>query len=258
MSGPTSLYTGYLAHPGLFSLPSDSVVPGQRQKAIDCICGALEAIDPESVNLFEDFGVGCTAGSVHARLPVLLGRLSATHTNAGVSQYNHVNLPGYAGLKLVNPNRVTQLVSVLVYSRHKERGDSNPTGVFQGCLVRELIPHGAVTIDPSDVPHDNVGGILDKPYRRYAEAIWTPVEEVVIREGQQERRTRIANGLGGAFYGGSNRRSLLAHPSRFSLPSDRVVPGQRQKAIDCICDGVIAIDPEHQDVFEEFGINCGE
>jgi hypothetical protein len=47
-----------LAHPGLFSLPSDSAFPGQRQAAIDCVCADLGTLG-ESPDIFSEFGIDC-------------------------------------------------------------------------------------------------------------------------------------------------------------------------------------------------------
>lgn len=48
----------FLLNPKLFSLPSDSVVDGQRKYAIDSICTALQekGLSPD---LFEEFGIFC-------------------------------------------------------------------------------------------------------------------------------------------------------------------------------------------------------
>ena len=46
----------FLAHPDLFSLPSDDVVPGQRRAAIDCVLLVLAAQGLPS-DVFSDFGV---------------------------------------------------------------------------------------------------------------------------------------------------------------------------------------------------------
>lgn len=45
-----------LAHPGLFSLPSDDVVASQRQAAIDCVLAGLSSLGLSS-DTFSDFGI---------------------------------------------------------------------------------------------------------------------------------------------------------------------------------------------------------
>ena len=45
-----------LAHPGLFSLPSDDVVAGQRQAGIDCVRQGLLDLGLND-DIFEEFGV---------------------------------------------------------------------------------------------------------------------------------------------------------------------------------------------------------
>jgi hypothetical protein len=50
---PTSV-----AHPGLFSLPSNDVVGGQREAAITCVCAGL-AVAGLSADVFSEFGITC-------------------------------------------------------------------------------------------------------------------------------------------------------------------------------------------------------
>jgi hypothetical protein len=47
-----------LAHPSLFSLPSNVAVAGQKEAASDCICQQVSTLGL-SRNLFKEFGVGC-------------------------------------------------------------------------------------------------------------------------------------------------------------------------------------------------------
>ena len=47
---------GGLAHPGLFSLPSNDVVPGQREAAIQCVLDDLVRFGLP-LDLFSDFGI---------------------------------------------------------------------------------------------------------------------------------------------------------------------------------------------------------
>lgn len=47
-----------LAHPGLFSLPSNSVVPGQQERAARCVCAELAALHL-SADTFSDFKIRC-------------------------------------------------------------------------------------------------------------------------------------------------------------------------------------------------------
>ena len=83
--------------------------------------------------------------------------------------------------------------------------------------------------------------------------IWAPVTPVNV--GGTRRFTRLADGLGGTaneanFAAGA---FSLTHPSRFTLPSDDVVPGQRVAAIECICQN-LAENNAPPDTFSEFGI----
>ncbi len=47
-----------LAHPGLFTLPSNDVVAGQRETAIGCVCDGLVSLGV-STDVFGNFGVVC-------------------------------------------------------------------------------------------------------------------------------------------------------------------------------------------------------
>lgn len=194
--------------------------------------------------------------------------LSPNHTSYGVAQLNYGNMSQSAvddsempAVKLMNPNHVTQAVAGLIYSSDRGR-QRQPSEVFLGCKVDVLTPHGSTDISGAELVAAGVPD--DRPL--YGEYIWAPLEKVSLRRDDDDdddkkvdwRKRRIADGLGGRAV----HRLLdvegevqLAHPGLFSLPSDSVVPGQRQKAITCICAEVAAqgLDPK---VFSEFGISC--
>ena len=187
-------------------------------------------------------------------------RLSAHHTAMGVSQFNYGLVPRAGGganqavpapMKLANPGPVAQAAAVLVYSRSVNQE------AFIGCVVRKVTPHGAMDLlDPAiggDFPTgDETFPVPPGLPPRYAETIWAPLHPVRIGE----RHTRIADGLGGRAYGAVHAiEHHLAHPRLFSLPSNDVVEGQREKAIACVCDGMAARDIPPR-TFRPFGIRC--
>lgn len=170
----------------------------------------------------------------------------------------NINAQETTPLKLFNPTPVTQVVAALFYERESE--GPRPGGnaeQFQACLVRLLTPHGAVQL-PLDFLATN---------RAYVEVISAPVTPVKREKDEHDDHgdhddddegLRLADGLG---IRGTATLTFFAsvplsmvHPELFSLPSDDVLPGQRQAAIDCVCDGLaLGLDP---DVFEDFGIDC--
>src|SRR5574341_2344249 len=188
--------------------------------------------------------------------------LSPNHTSYWVAQRNYGNISQSAvdngempAVKLMNPNHVTQAVAGLIYS--SDRGQRRqPSEVFLGCKVEVLTPHGSKDISGAELVAAGVPD--DRPL--YGEYIWAPLEKVNLGRDDDEddkrgdgRKRRIADGLGGRAV----HRLLdvegevqLAHPGLFSLPSDSVVSGQRQKAINCICAELVAqgLDPK---VFSE-------
>ncbi len=199
-------------------------------------------------------------------------KLSKNHLLFGVSQFlaGNINAVETTPLKLFNPNHVTQVAAALFYERESEGGGPRPGGSaeeFQACLVRVLTPHGALQFR------------LDflETGRLYVEVISapaTPVRKGKRKEkdddedenkynkhrGHMKRELRLADGLGirgtAALTNFASVPLSMVHPGLFSLPSDDVVEGQRQAAIDCVCGALPAgSDP---DVFEEFGISCPE
>jgi hypothetical protein len=171
-------------------------------------------------------------------------KLSIDHTSYGVSQFTY-GLLGYEGRdsRFINPNRVTQVVASFVYTRTAE-GHEPDTEVYLGCTIEVLTPHAAIG-------GDRFVGTSDEP--RYVESIWVPLEKVKIRYKNKTRRVRIADGLGGRTSFGHGKYGFMAHPDLFSLPSDDVVPGQRQAAIDCVQAELGSLGLSLY-IFQEFGI----
>ena len=254
--------TPQLAHPQLFSLPSDDVVAGQRQAAIDCVLGGLANLGLPA-DIFEDFGIPYAHPIRHLFTP-----LSPNHTDYGVAQLNYGNISGSERtgdserpvIKLMNPVPVRQVAAAIVYE--SERGRNPGTAEkYLTCAVRELTPHASIGIPTSAV--DSPANILPK----YAEVIWAPVEKVDVGLLSQfgisiglKKGIRMADGLGGYFETGrfgSEGDPRLAHPGLFSLPSDDVVAGQRQAAIDCLCDALEDMG-RSKDTFKEFGVRCND
>ena len=168
--------------------------------------------------------------------------LSRNHTRYGVSQFLAQNVSGLfqgAPLKLFNPNRVTHVTAMLFYTR-----PNDPPAEFVTCLVPPpLTPHASVqyNLDFLDVS------------RTYVELIAVPTE---THHGGRLRDGLGINGTAAAQSDSATPLALL-HPKLFSLPSDDDFAGQRQAAIDCICDGLDALAGVSNGVFEEFGIDCG-
>ena len=183
--------------------------------------------------------------------------LSVHHTNYGVAQFNYGNLAARniddftPLIKLMNPVHVTQVAAVIVYEA--ARGFRPGTaGAYSTCLVRELTPHGSLGLPEA---------VVNPPGRRvakYAEVIWAPVDPVSDDDDDDniDDLTRLADGLGGYWeHGAGNHEGKpeLALPHLFSLPSDAVVLGQRQAAIDCVLAGLAALGLS-PDIFSDFGI----
>lgn len=192
-------------------------------------------------------------------------RLSLEHTDYGVSQFSYGNMPNLTGdlskpaIKLMNPVRVPQAVAAIIYSSQRgSLGGGTSPGVFQGCTVRVLNPHDSVAVTRGEFASG--GAPLDLPL--YTEYIWSPVSKVRVGPGRiryghrGKRGTRLADGLGGSGSEQGGKEGItLAHPSLFSLPSNDTVPGQREAAIDCICQQTWTLGLS-RDVFEEFGAMC--
>lgn len=195
--------------------------------------------------------------------------LSPNHTAYGVSQLGYGDLRGRDDdsltpmARLHNPNHVTQVAALIFYDAARGRSPGTPE-VFVGCHCKVLTPHASVGVSEEDVPDSGRPGRA-----RYAEAIWSPVDPVRVSKGRDDddddkddgdkASRRIADGLGGAFNIGANDFAgasiNLAHPGLFSLPSNSVVPGQRQVAIDCLCNELARLNL-NRDIFKEFGVTC--
>ncbi len=191
-------------------------------------------------------------------------RLSAAHTQYGVSQYNYGIVPREGGgpmgflpapMKLMNPNSVTQIAAVLVYNRSE---DASEVEEFLGCVVNRLTPHAALDLTSPVVggnfPTGEADAFVVPPGfpPRYAEVIWAPEDKVRVRG----RGTRLADGLGGRSQGAVNTTAHhLAHPSLFSLPSNDVVLGQREAAVECVCNNLMLLELDSR-TFRDFGIRC--
>ena len=196
--------------------------------------------------------------------------LSPHHTAYGVSQLGYGDLRGHDEdsltpmARLHNPNHITQVAALIFYDAARGQNPGTPE-LFVGCHCKVLTPHASVGVSEEDVPGS---GLEMSPGRaRYAEAIWSPVDPVRVRKGRGDdddddddrARRRIADGLGGAFNIGASDFAgasiHLAHPGLFSLPSNSVVPGQRQVAIDCLCHELARLNL-NRDIFKEFGVIC--
>ena len=192
--------------------------------------------------------------------------LSASHIDYGVSQYNYGIVPRSGGgpnafvpapMKLMNPSKVTQVAAVFVYNRS---ADPSQTEVFLGCVVRKVTPHGALDLLDESIGGDFPAGentfFLPPGFPpRYAETIWAPLEKVKVK-GKGSSKRRVADGLGGRSMGAVNATEHhLAHPKLFSLPSNKVVPGQRQAALDCVCSNLQQIGASSK-TFKDFGVRC--
>ena len=191
--------------------------------------------------------------------------LSAAHVGYGVSQYNYGIVPRAGGgpnqfvpapMKLMNPNSVSQVAAVFVYNR---TADPSQAEVFLGCVVRKLTPHASLDLtDPGvggDFPTGEENSFVVPPGfpPRYAEVIWAPDKKVKI---SGKASGRLADGLGGRSQGAVNTSvHHLAHPRLFSLPSNDVVPGQREAAKDCVCSRLVELGLSSQ-TFKGFGLSC--
>jgi len=151
-------------------------------------------------------------------------------------------------------------VAALIYSSDRGRGGAGQTTeVFLGCKVRVLAPHSSTDISDADLV--TAGVPQGRPL--YTEHIWAPLGEISVRQDDDERheksdrkKRRTADGLGGNAEGSSFERELrLAHPGLFSLPSNSVIPGQRETAIGCVC-AELAAQSLNADIFSDFGIRC--
>ena len=125
-----------------------------------------------------------------------------------------------------------------------------------------LTPHAALDLTSPAVggnfPTGTEGDFPEVPPffpPRYAEVIWAPEDKVRVR-GRGHRGTRLADGLGGRSQGAVNTTvHHLAHPSLFSLPSNDVVPGQREDAVNCVCNNLVLLGLDSH-TFKDFGIRC--
>ena len=186
---------------------------------------------------------------------VTYGKLSKNHTLYGVSQFlaGGVSPTGYVLVKLVNPTPVTMVAVALFYEREGgKRGGTTPE-TFLRCVVEELSPHAAIQIENKTecVKSNNNPACVPQ----YVEVISVPVDPL---QAKKNGTTRLADGLG--IVGSPNNfqgNLFLLNPELFSLPSDSVVDGQREDAIESICTAL-----QNQgfslDLFEEFGISCVE
>ena len=180
--------------------------------------------------------------------------LSVNHIHYGVSQFLYGHMSDQpVPVKLTNPNRVRQAAAMLIYTRGKSDEDI-PTilEAYVGCAVRVLGPHGALGIANGALP-DVPTELSKSSLRRYVEVLWAPIDPVRARS--KRRRTRLADGLGGSASGGLfvSDQFALTHPSRFTLPSNDVIAGQREAAIDCVCQG-LAENNAPPDTFSDFGV----
>ena len=190
-------------------------------------------------------------------------RISPKHTLYGVSQYNYLTTAEEPRdlLYLLNPNHVTQIAAMLFYQRPTPDFPDVDPEVFLGCLVKKLTPNGAIGILEQEWLDALFGGVDDDSVPPYVEVIWGPRKKVTIKVDGVEKTRRLADGLGGFTVptGGKNRggraMSGLAHPKSFSLPLNKVVAGQREVAIACICAelGALAVSGE---TFQPFGVKC--
>lgn len=213
-------------------------------------------------------------------------RLSKKHIIFGYGQLNFTNIGRADGrneaFKLVNPIHVDQIAAVFVYQRPtllyqticvpeasggmdncpNFAGEPDDSGevpyepeVFLGCLVKRLTPHGAIGIDSNNAPtrNDEVS-ISEEGVPRFLVTIWAPVDKVDVTGLTKPRRK--ADGLGGRTVG-SGRQTVhqVGHPGLFSLPSNDVVSGQREEAIDCVCERLAALSVS-RNTFNPFGIAC--
>ena len=206
-----------------------------------------------------------TIGTTVASADQAFKKLSEHHVLYGVSQYlaGNITVKGSTPLKIFNPTPVAQVSAAILYERDNQSGDGfdniadGVAGKYQDCLVRALAPHGAVQLDLNFLPVN----------RGYAEIVSVPIKALgkaksgksgKSDKSKKSKKRRIADGLG--IMGTTTVTNFVSipmstvHPSLFSLPSDSVVPGQQQAAVDCICGAIPAgVD---SDVFQEFGISC--
>ena len=236
--------------------------------------------------------------------------LSPLHTVYGVSQFNYADVGVDNSVYLLNPNHVTQVAAVLAYN-HAVALFVPPPGCVNPCAPHvsngtigtcNLDTGGILFFSSGDVsvgeqpeeflacvvvlltPHESLQ--VTTPFFQafsYVETIWSPVDPVRVRIGDDRKARRLADGLGGRTYtqaeddlGGSSDvpgNDYLAHPGLFTLPRDDfdylfdeffwIQPNdQRQAAIDCVCAGVfnLRFNPFNTEVslkvFKPFGINC--
>ncbi|MDB9822914.1 hypothetical protein OAC89_04360 [Deltaproteobacteria bacterium] len=227
-----------LIHPSLFRLPFDDVVEGQRQQASNDIIAGLAAVAGGApADTFAVFGIPITGPQPDMKVK----RFSSSHTLYGVSQYISGYTSGYEYyLKLSNPTPVTMIVAVLAYDR--ESGGSGGGGSeFVDYNVIRLAPHAAASVGGVDTDFGQRGiEIISAPETPPSSSMWG------------YRRT--ADGLGiiktRGGYGGD---TFSGNPNAFNLPSDAVVAGQRQEAINSILCGLEDIGAP-LDTFKDFGI----
>ncbi len=175
-------------------------------------------------------------------------RPSSAHIGWGVSQFLASTYQSEEEISIIlsNPNHVTHAAAALAYTSVKEppgSGGGGGTGglgpeVFLNCEVLELTPHASKRF------------MIDSDSNRdYLEVISAPVTPV--------HGHRLADGLGiigQVNYNdeGEKIRLALVNPALFTLPDNHVVEGQREDAIDCICERVFDLGLPH-DVFTEVG-----
>ena len=180
--------------------------------------------------------------------------LSVLHSAYGPSQLLVGDSTSFRNvhIRLSNPTIREHMVAVLAYERVIE-GRSGEAGggeaeVFNNCTVKRLTPHGSVSSSSL---------FTSGPF--YGEVISAPSQPIRLPNGSV---TRVANGLGVLAKGGGsreNQRWQPVFPRLFSLPSNAVVPGQREQAIRCVCLHLrFLFEDVPGDVFSDFGITCSQ
>ena len=196
-----------------------------------------------------------------------LAPLSPAHTGYGVSQYIAKNFSDFdsttvfGSLNVTNPNERSHVFAVLFYERRIEgdisaEPDAGTPGLFLGCLVETIPPHGSLNIAQTDprVPDSAADHGSHDP--KFVQVISVPRQSATVAG----RKTRVANGLGVTMEAtgfGAREHVALLYPELFRLPFDQVAAGQRQDAVDCICGGLSAKGlPGGIFAHPVFGIGC--
>lgn len=201
------------------------------------------------------WGISAQATAAGFEIPVQnqFRPLSANHILAGVSQLLAGNLTvrDFA-LRLWNPTKATMISTVLVYQSTQLDDTGTPDiepEIFLGCKPFELTAHSSIRID-TDFLNDGINATEE---RTYVEILTVPKE--LVQVSQFGAPTRACDGCGVRAGNATAEQIYPLDPRTFNLPDDAPNPGQRQAAIDCLCDVAMNVIGSLQ-AFTNFGVAC--